>query len=283
MVDLLRNALLTAISENGLDLLIKFSLAGLSLVVFYYIIVVVSNRIEQKIIGDTIDQNKYTLRTAKLLGQIVFIFLMICAFLISLEIVWLDTALILWWMTIAIGFAMETTMGNMIAGVILLWNPHLKVGQMIKLLGSVNEMGKVEEFNIRYTVIRTLHKQRLIIPNRTLLHTPIQTKKTEPLIRAEIHISIARHYDLEMIKKTLTDCINSNEFVSHHDQTAVHIHGFSTKWYDLTCYYFYSPIKTKKVDFLISSQIRHDISKTFAERRISFSYPRQTMRVIPAD
>jgi len=100
---------------------------------------------------------------------------------------------------------------------------------MIKLLGSVNEMGKVEEFNIRYTVIRTLHKQRLIIPNRTLLHTPIQTKKTEPLIRAEIHISIARHYDLEMIKKTLTDCINSNEFVSHHDQTAVHIHGFSTK------------------------------------------------------
>jgi|GEM_PF-1933803 len=87
MVDLLRNALLTAISENGLDLLIKFSLAGLSLVVFYYIIVVVSNRIEQKIIGDTIDQNKYTLRTAKLLGQIVFIFLMICAFLISLEIV----------------------------------------------------------------------------------------------------------------------------------------------------------------------------------------------------
>lgn len=86
-------------------------------------------------------------------------------------------------MTVAIGFAMETTMGNMIAGIILLGNPHLKVGQMIKLLGSINTMGKVEEFHIRYTVIRTLHKQRIIIPNKKLLHTPIQTKKTEPLIR----------------------------------------------------------------------------------------------------
>lgn len=171
----------------------------------------------------------------------------------------------------------------MIAGVILLWNPHLKVGQMIKMLWSVNEMGKVEEFNIRYTVIRTLYKQRLIIPNRNLLHTPIQTKKTEPLIRAEIKISIARHYDLDMIKQTLTDCINNNEFVSHHDQTAVHIHGFSAKWYDLVCYYFYSPIKTKKVDFLISSQIRHDISKTFAAKKIPFSYPRETVRIIPTD
>lgn len=283
MITLLRDAFLNAVSQNGLDLLIKFSLAWLSLVVFYYIIVVISKRIEQKIIGDAIHQNKYTLRTAHLLAQIVFIFLMICAFLISLEIVGLNTALILWWMTIAIGFAMETTMGNMIAGIILLWNPHLKVWQTIKLLWSINEIGKVEEFHIRYTVIRTISKQRIIIPNRKLLHTPVQTKKTEPLIRAEIYISIARHYDLEMIKKVLSDCINNNEFVSHHDQTAVHVHGFSAQWYDLVCYYFYSPVKTKKVDFLISSQIRHSISKTFAEKNIPFSYPRETVRIIPVD
>lgn len=283
MIALLRDTFMTAISQHGLDLLIKFSLAWITLVVLYYIIIIITKKIEQKIIGDAIHQNKYTTRTAHLLAQISFIFLMICAFLISLEIVWLNTALILWWMTIAIWFAMETTMGNMIAWVILLWNPHLKVGQTIKLLGSINEIAKVEEFHIRYTVVRTIKKQRIIIPNRKLLHTPIQTKKTEPLIRWEIEISIARHYDLEMIKDILTQCIDSNEFVSHHDQTAIHVHGFSAKWYDLVCYYFYSPIKTKKVDFVISSQIRHTISKTFATKKIPFSYPRQTVRVSTTD
>ena len=178
---------------------------------------------------------------------------------------------------------METTMGNMIAGVILLGNPHLKVGQTIQLLGSINEIAKVEEFHIRYTIVRTIKKQRIIIPNRKLLHTPIQTKKTEALIRGEIHISIARHYDLEMIKNTLQECINGNEFVSHHDQTAIHVHGFNAQGYDLVCYYFYSPIKTKKVDFVISSQIRKKISETFAQRKIPFSYPRQTVGIRPTD
>lgn len=86
-----------------------------------------------------------------------------------------------------------------------------------------------------------------------------------------------------MIKKVLSDCINSNEFVSHNDQTAIHIHGFSAKGYDLVCYYFLSPTKTRRTDFTVNSQIRHTISKTFAEKKIPFSYPRQTVRVIPTD
>lgn len=120
-------------------------------------------------------------------------------------------------------------MGNMIAGVILLSNPHLKVGQKIQLLGTINQLVTVEEFHIRYTVVRTLSKQRVIIPNSKLLHTPMQTKHYEPLVRAEIHISIARHYDVDMVKNLLTTCINDNEHVSHNDQTAIHIHNFSEK------------------------------------------------------
>lgn len=87
MIALLRDTFIRSMSQNGLDLLIKFSLAGFTLVILYYIIVLVSKKIENKIIGDAIEQNKYVIRTAHLVSQIVFIFLMICAFLVSLEIV----------------------------------------------------------------------------------------------------------------------------------------------------------------------------------------------------
>ncbi len=174
-------------------------------------------------------------------------------------------------------------MGNMIAGVILLSNPHLKVGQKIQLLGSINQLVTVEEFHIRYTVVRTLSKQRVIIPNSKLLHTPMQTKHNEPLMRAEIHISIARHYDLEMIKSILTECINKNEHISHPEQTAIHIHDFSKQGYDLVCYYFYSPVESGLTDFVLGSAIRKSIANTFAEKDIAFSYPRETIHVRPKD
>ncbi len=269
------------VSREGLSFLWKFVLAAVALIVFYYIITLISKKIEAKILGDTIQQNKYTQRTAHLIAQVVFIFLMVCALLVSLEIVGLNTALIIWWMAIAIWFAMETTMGNMIAGVILLGNPHLKVGNSVELLWSIKDRWQVEEFHIRYTVFRTLSKQRIIIPNSKLLHTPIQTKKTEPLIRWEIHISIARHYVLDDIKLLLEQCINSNIYVSHKEQTSIHIHGFNAQWYELVCYYFMSPTETNKTDFVVNGEIRHIISKTFAERNIPFSYPRKTIRVSP--
>ncbi len=87
MIALLREKFISIVSADGLDFLVKFIFAGITIVVFYYIIVQITKKIERKIIGDAIQQNQYTMRTAHLIAQVVFIFLMICAFLVSLEIV----------------------------------------------------------------------------------------------------------------------------------------------------------------------------------------------------
>ena len=284
---MIRNLIVSKIqlflSQDAMWWLIKFSIAVILLFIFYYIISLITTKVQIKIAGDTLHANKYSERISHLVSQMLFIFLMLCAFLLSLEIVGLDTVLILWWITIAIGFAMETTMGNMVAGVMLLTNPKIKVGQTIKLLWSINSIIKIEEFHIRYTVVRTINKQRIIIPNRLLLSTPIQTKQSEELLRGEIKISVARHYDLQMITALLKEIINTTEYVVQTDQTLISIQSFSSKWYDLVCYYFCAPATTHKTDYTLGSIIRQKISQTFAKKDIKFSYPRQTIRVRPTD
>lgn len=78
---------------------------------------------------------------------------------------------------------METTIGNMIAGIMIMTNEKIKIGDFMQFMGKINMRGTIEEINIRYTVIRTYDKKRTIIPNSILAKTPVQTYKSEPLLR----------------------------------------------------------------------------------------------------
>lgn len=278
---MLRDALQKLIYEDARRWLFQFWFAALVAIILYYFTKKIVYRIERKIMNDSLTQTKYAERLAHLVGSAVFITCMVFTTLIFFEIMGVGTALIIWWLTISLWFAMDTTIGNMVAGVMLLTHKKVKVWQSIKLLGSINQLVRIEEFHIRYTVLRNLNKQRIIVPNMILLHTPIQTKKTEPLLRGEILINLSRLYDLEIVRTTLLETINAHASILHHDQTVVLIKSFTAKWYELICYYYYSPTKGKKVDFIINSELRNKIKYALEARGMKLTYNRQVIRIDP--
>jgi small-conductance mechanosensitive channel len=221
------------------------------------------------------------MRIAHLVGMIIFVVCMLFIWLIFFEIIWVSTALLMWWFTIAIWFAMDTTIGNMVAWVMLLTNKKIQVGKSFKFLGDINEIARIEEFHIRYTVLRNIHKQRIIVPNSVLLNTPIQTKKTEELARWELHINLSRRYDLSVVRDTIIGAINAHEKVLHKDQTTVIIKSFTPKGYELVCYYYYSPLIGKKVDFFINGELRSAIKYALERRGMKLTYNRQVIRIDP--
>lgn len=278
---MLRDALQKLVYEDARRLLFQFGFATLVAIILYYFTKKIVYRIEHKIMNDSLAQTKYAERLAHLVGSAVFITCMVFTTLIFFEIMGVGTALIIGWLTISLWFAMDTTIGNMVAGVMLLTHKKIKVWQSIKLLGSINQLVRIEEFHIRYTVLRNLNKQRIIVPNMILLHTPIQTKKTEPLLRWEILINLSRLYDLEIVRTTLLETINAHASILHHDQTVVLIKSFTAKWYELICYYYYSPTKGKKVDFIINSELRNKIKYALEARGMKLTYNRQVIRIDP--
>lgn len=278
---MLRDALQKLVYEDARRLLFQFGFATLVAIILYYFTKKIVYRIEHKIMNDSLAQTKYAERLAHLVGSAVFITCMVFTTLIFFEIMGVGTALIIGWLTISLWFAMDTTIGNMVAGVMLLTHKKIKVWQSIKLLGSINQLVRIEEFHIRYTVLRNLNKQRIIVPNMILLHTPIQTKKTESLLRWEILINLSRLYDLEIVRTTLLETINAHASILHHDQTVVLIKSFTAKWYELICYYYYSPTKGKKVDFIINSELRNKIKYALEARGMKLTYNRQVIRIDP--
>jgi len=104
---------------------------------------------------------------------------------------------------------METTIENMMAGIMLMTNQKIKLGDYVQFLGSLNFMGTIEEINIRYSVVRTIDKRRTIIPNTIISSTPIKTLKSETLIRGDLQIRLPRHIDIDQIKSLLIQTINN--------------------------------------------------------------------------
>jgi len=82
-------------------------------------------------------------------------------------------------------------------------------------------MGTIDEINIRYTVIKTFDKRRVIVPNSVVAKTPIQTYKTEPLVRGEILFRVPLHTLFPQVKDIMLTLINAHPAVAHKDYTSI--------------------------------------------------------------
>lgn len=66
---------------------------------------------------------------------------------------------------IALGFAAQTTMANLVSGVIIAFAQPIRLGDKVTVDG---EFGTVESIGLFYTVIHTWDNRRLVIPNKIL-------------------------------------------------------------------------------------------------------------------
>jgi small-conductance mechanosensitive channel len=76
-------------------------------------------------------------------------------------------------LTIAVGFAFQDILQNLLAGVLLLFRQPFRGGDQVQV-GEV--VGTVEEINIRETVVTTFDGRRVLIPNATV-YTDVSESK----------------------------------------------------------------------------------------------------------
>jgi small conductance mechanosensitive channel len=72
---------------------------------------------------------------------------------------------------VAVGFAAQTTMANLVAGIIIAFVQPIRLADNVKIDG---EYGAVESIGLFYTNIRTWDNRRLVIPNKLLTDQTIR-------------------------------------------------------------------------------------------------------------
>ena len=128
---------------------------------------------------------------------------------------------------VAVGLALQGSLGNLAGGIVILIMRPFKLGDYIDAQG---ESGTVEEINIFYTYLVTPDNKVAMVPNGALINGPIVNYSKKELRRVDFTFSISYDEDFERAKSVIWDVVNNTNNVLQDPKPFVRLstHGQST-------------------------------------------------------
>lgn len=109
--------------------------------------------------------------------------------------------------TVALGFASQTSVSNVISGVFLISEQPFKVGDVITADGVT---GEVLEIGLLSTRLRTFDNLYVRIPNESMLKSRVTTLTRFPIRRLDLIVNVAYRENLERVRSVLLEVAEDN-------------------------------------------------------------------------
>ncbi|MGB5295172.1 MAG: mechanosensitive ion channel domain-containing protein [Thermoanaerobaculia bacterium] len=113
---------------------------------------------------------------------------------------------------VAIGFAMQNISQNFVSGVILLLERAIKPGDILEVEGR---LVRVLDMGIRATIARSLDEEDIIIPNSTLVASPVKNYTLrDSLYRLRSQVGVVYSSDMAQVRRVLEEAAGKMEWRS---------------------------------------------------------------------
>lgn len=249
--------------------------AGIIAIFIYILIALISKKVLDKFIDKQTWKQKQLIKKIKniviyvLLGigifsQFTFMDSLMNAMLASGGIV-----------AVVVGLASQEAASNLVGGLMILVSKPFKIGDVI-ILKENNLRGEVKDITMGHTVIETLDKNLIMIPNTTINKTIIENltySQTEFKI-AYLSVDITFESDIDEAITIMKDIVSKHPLYYKVDTNDVpiyvHCMGFTENGITLRV-----KVTTRNQDdsFELCSDCRIAIKKAFDEKGIQMAYP----------
>ncbi|MFH1841637.1 MAG: mechanosensitive ion channel domain-containing protein, partial [bacterium] len=144
-------------------------------------------------------RQRSTVQTAMLIRRIVFYGLLLLVFMLCLNQLGLQLGVLLGAagiLTVAIGFASQTSASNLISGIFLIAERPFVVGDVITVDNTTGEVLSVDLLSVK---LRTFDNLYVRIPNETIIKTQVTNLTHFPIRRFDMQIGVAYKEDLDRV------------------------------------------------------------------------------------
>ena len=172
-----------------------------------------------------------------------------------------------------VGFALQDTLSNFAAGLmILIYRPY-DVGDAVEAGGV---MGTVKAMNLVSTTITTWDNQRLVVPNSKIWGDVIRNITAEPNRRVDMTFGIAYADDIDHAERVLWDIVKNNELVLKDPEPVIRLHTLGESSVD----FIVRPWARTSDYWTVYWDTTRAVKKRFDEENISIPFPQRDVHMI---
>ncbi|MEM9151841.1 MAG: mechanosensitive ion channel domain-containing protein [Cyanobacteria bacterium P01_F01_bin.3] len=174
---------------------------------------------------------------------------------------------------LAIGLALQGSLTNFAAGIIIIIFRPFQVGDWVEADGY---SGYIREIELLTTTLTTLNNRTVIIPNGKLTEGDLINYSTQGILRLDLVIGVDYSTDIDRVKEIFIDILTADSRVLAHPKPSVGL----LKMADSSLNFAVRPW-VKPQDYLaLELSLQEDIKKRLDQEGISIPFPQRDVHLI---
>ena len=239
------------------------------------VIIVVSRLISRKLLETILTRMQVEQGTRYTMRRVVEYVCVLLGAIIAFQSVGINLsglAVIFGLLGVGIGFGLQNVTSNFVAGLILLFERPIKVGDRVTV-GDVE--GDVTEINIRSTTVRSLNNISIIVPNSEFVSSKvINWSHGDAKIRLDIEVGVSYSSDLDTVLRALQEVALENPEVLDDPKPDVHLREFGDSAWIMKLRVW---ISNPKRHPMVRSDLNCAIVRKFQENGIQIPFPQRDL------
>jgi small-conductance mechanosensitive channel len=173
-------------------------------------------------------------------------------------------------LTVAIGFASQTSASNVISGLFLLGERPFSVGDVIRVNGTTGEVLSVDLLSVK---LRTFDNLFVRIPNETMIKTEVTNLRRFAIRRIDLQVGVAYKEDLRKVRDVLMEVADRNPLCLEEPAPLIIFQGYG----DSSINHQFSVWATTDNYLELRNSIPLEIKEAFDEAGIEIPFPHRSL------
>lgn len=177
--------------------------------------------------------------------------------------------------TLAIGFALQDSLSNLAAGLILVFLKPFRIGDFVSIGGGPVD-GTVRQIDFFHTELATTDNRTLLVPNREVMDNSIINYTNLAYRRIDLVFGIDYGDDLRVAKRIISDIVEADERILDDPKPRIVVGELGDSSVNILCQPYVRP-----ADFLaVKFDLIEKVKLKFDEEGVTIPFPQRVLHVV---
>ncbi len=171
---------------------------------------------------------------------------------------------------IAVGFASQTSVSNVISGFFLIGERPFEVDDVVQVGDTVGRVLSIDTLSVK---LRTFDNRFVRIPNETIVKSQVTTITRFPIRRLDLNVGVAYKEDVARVRELLLEVVERNPRALMEPAAAVFFDGYGDSALELRLAVW----ATRENFITLKNSLLEQIKNRFDQEGVEIPFPHRTL------